>query len=247
MVRSLLVRGMLVGVVGAAVAFVFAYAFGEPPINSAIAFESGHAAHGAQDPELVSRSVQSTLGLGVAVLLYGSALGGIFALAFAFAYGRIGALAARATSVLVAAGGFVAVCLVPFVKYPANPPAVGDPATIGRRTALYLLMIGVSVLAAIAAVMLGRALVVRLGAWNAALVGIGTFVAVALVAGVVLPGVDEVPEHFPATALWRFRLASVGTQLVLWTTLGLLFGALTERSTRRRAATAPAVPAVPAA
>ncbi|MGO9135375.1 MAG: hypothetical protein ACLP8A_15190 [Methylovirgula sp.] len=30
--------------------------------------------------------------------------------------------------------------------------------------------------------------------------------------------------------LWRFRLAALGLQLVLWTAIGLLFGVLTERS-----------------
>jgi len=30
--------------------------------------------------------------------------------------------------------------------------------------------------------------------------------------------------------LWRFRVASLGTQLVLWAGIGLLFGALAERS-----------------
>src|SRR5207253_8446629 len=99
MVRGLLVRGMLVGVIAAAVAFVFASMFGEPPIDAAIAFESAHATPGMADPELVGRSVQKTVGLGVAVILYGAALGGIFAEAFAFAYGRVGALGTRATSV----------------------------------------------------------------------------------------------------------------------------------------------------
>jgi predicted cobalt transporter CbtA len=242
MVRTLLVRGMVVGVVGAAFAFVFASLFGEPSINAAIAFEYAHTAPGADEPELVSRSVQSTIGLGLAVTLYGSALGGIFALAFAFAYGRLGTLTTRGTAVVVAAIGFVAMYLMPFVKYPANPPAVGNPETIGRRSILYLLMVLVSALSAVAAVMLSRTSMARLGQWNATLLGAGVFVLLVAVAGAVLPGVNEVPDTFPATALWRFRLASVGTQLVLWTTLGLLFGALTDRSARRRAATAPAVP-----
>src|SRR5437764_909537 len=45
-----------------------------------------------------------------------------------------------------------------------------------------------------------------------------------------LPAVNEVPKDFPAVVLWRFRLASLGTQAVLWAALGLVFGALTERS-----------------
>jgi hypothetical protein len=237
MVRTLLVRGMLVGVVGAAVAFVFASIFGEPPIDSAIAFESAHAAPGMADPEVVSRSVQKTVGLGVAVVLYGAALGGVFAIAFAFGYGRLGALGTRGTSVLVAGIGFIAVYLVPLLKYPANPPAVGDPESIGRRSALYLLMVLISVLAAVGAVLLARSLVTRLGRWNAVLVAAGAFVVLVAVAGAVLPGINEVPDDFPASALWRFRLASAGMHLALWTTLGLLFGALTERSVRRRSAT----------
>ena len=50
-----------------------------------------------------------------------------------------------------------------------------------------------------------------------------------IVAYLVMPGTDPVPAAFPATALWRFRLASVGVQAVLWATLGIGFGALTER------------------
>jgi hypothetical protein len=79
------------------------------------------------------RTIQSTVGLVVAVLIYGAALGGVFAVAYAFAQGRIGRLGARATALLVAAAGFVAVELVPFLKYPANPPAIGSADTIGRR------------------------------------------------------------------------------------------------------------------
>ena len=67
--------------------------------------------------------------------MYGLALGGLFALAFAFAYGRVARASPRATALWLAAAAFVVVYLVPFLKYPANPPAVGDPDTIGRRTA----------------------------------------------------------------------------------------------------------------
>jgi hypothetical protein len=234
--RSLLVRGMLVGVVAAALAFVFATVFGEPQIDRAIAFEDGHAMPGMAAPELVSRTVQSTWGLGVATAIYGAALGGIFGLAYAFAHGRLGRLAARGTALLVAGVGFVAVFLVPYLKYPANPPSVGRSDTIGQRTALYFAMMLVSVAAAVGAVLVARNLVPRLGGWYAVLVAIGGFLAVVLVAGQVLHPINEVPEDFPATVLWRFRIASLGMQAVLWATFGLLFGELTERSLRRHAA-----------
>jgi len=42
-----------------------------------------------------------------------------------------------------------------------------------------------------------------------------------------------VPDQFPALLLWNFRIASVGAQLIMWATLGLLFGALTQRAAAR--------------
>jgi predicted cobalt transporter CbtA len=48
----------------------------------------------------------------------------------------------------------------------------------------------------------------------------------------VLPEINEVPEHFSAVVLWRFRVAALGMQLVLWAVIGLLFGVLTERGGR---------------
>jgi hypothetical protein len=45
-----------------------------------------------------------------------------------------------------------------------------------------------------------------------------------------LPAINEVPDQFSAAVLWRFRVASLGIHAVLWTTIGLLFGALTERA-----------------
>ena len=66
--------------------------------------------------------------------------------------------------------------------------------------------------------------------WSAALNAAGAYLVVIVAANLLLPDVDVVPDSFPATLLWQFRLAALGTQLILWTTIGLLFGALTERA-----------------
>src|SRR5579862_5225487 len=98
MVRALLVKGMLAGALAGLLASGFAWVFGEPQIELAIGFEhhlahmAGHGMAGhemADEPALVSRAVQSTIGLLTGVVVYGAALGGIFALVFAFADGRI--------------------------------------------------------------------------------------------------------------------------------------------------------------
>ncbi|MEV4620287.1 CbtA family protein [Asanoa sp. NPDC049573] len=229
--RSLLIRGMLVGLAAGVLAFGFAYLVGEGPIDAAIAFEAAHAEAG--EPALVSRTVQSTFGLLTATLVYGVAFGGIFSMVFAAAYGRIGRLGARATAALVGLAGFVTVALVPFLKYPANPPATGSEDTIGRRTSLYFLMVVIALATLALAVYIGRSQVARFGAWNATLVAAGAFVAVIVVAHILLPPIEEIPEGFSPLVLWNFRLASLGTQVVVWAALGLGLGAVVERDIRR--------------
>jgi hypothetical protein len=231
---------MLVGVVAGLLAFGFARIFGEPQIDRAIAFEEqmSKAKGEAAEPELVSRETQAGIGLFTGVVVYGAALGGLFSLVFAFVYGRVGGLGPRTTAALLALGGFFAIVLIPEIKYPANPPSVGEPESIGYRTELFLLMLAISVAALVLAVMLARQLRARCGAWNAALIAGAAFVALIAIVQYMLPTINEVPGQFSADLLWRFRIASLGIQAVLWTTIGLLFGALTESSFARRLALA---------
>jgi predicted cobalt transporter CbtA len=138
--------------------------------------------------------------------------------------------AARVLSALLAAMGFVAIYLVPNLKYPANPPAVGSHETIGMRTALYFIMIAISLAAMIGSTSLKRLCVPRFGEWNANLIVAACYVVIVTLAGLLLPAVNEVPNGFPAVVLWQFRVAAFGAQLIMWGTLGLLFGALTQRA-----------------
>jgi|KBSMisStandDraft_5_1062788.scaffolds.fasta_scaffold105879_3 hypothetical protein len=231
MLRNLLLCGLLAGLCGGLLATGFARVVGETQINQAIAFEDSQYKAQGLPPEkpIVSRSLQSSLGLLTAAVVYGLALGGLFALAFAAAYGRVGRASPARTSILMAAGAFVVLYLVPFIKYPANPPSVGDPDTITKRTALYLIMILISLLAAIAAVRLRKVLSERWSGTTATLVAGFGFLLVVVVAGALLPPINEVPKTFPAVTLFRFREASLGMQLVIWTTIGLVFAATAER------------------
>jgi predicted cobalt transporter CbtA len=163
------------------------------------------------------------------VAVYSTAFGGLFAIAFALASRRMGDFGPRATSGLLAAAGFVSLCLVPMLKYPANPPSVGLPETIDMRTSLYFSMLFISLAAVIAAGMLRRRLNRWFGEWNAALAAAGAYIVVMACMALALPDVNEVPEGFPATVLWQFRVASLGGQAVMWATLGILFGVLAER------------------
>ncbi len=249
MVGSILLRGMLVGVLAGLLAFGFARVFGEPQVDRAIALEGtlGHSHdHGdrdhaaspaggaAEEPELVSRETQAGFGLLTGAVVYGAAVGGLFALVFAFAYGRVGRLDARATAGLLALAAFIALVVVPGLKYPPNPPAVGNPDTIGERTSLFFIMLAISVASLVLAVSLALRLARRHGGWTAGLIAGAVYIAIIAITQVVLPAVNEVPEGFPADLLWQFRIASLGMHAVLWTTIGLAFGALAERSFARR-------------
>ena len=230
MVSGLLLRGLLAGILAGLLAAGFSFLAGEPSIERAIAFETTteHAAAQPAQPEIVSRSVQRGAELSTAYIVYGAAIGGLFSLVFALAYGRINGFDPNALSALLALAGFAAMVLVPELKYPANPPAIGAPETIGARTALYFAMLAISLLAMILAATIAPSFAVRLGSWNGALVSAAVFVAVAGIAGLALPPVDEVPVNFPASVLWNFRLASIGARAVLWAALGLAFGGMTQ-------------------
>ena len=241
--RSFLVRGLLAGLVAGLVAFGVAYVVGEPSINAAIAIEEsgGLGDHHAHDPTAnessgaaeVPRLLQSTVGLLTGTLVAGVTLGGLLGVLSALALGRFGRLGVRGVSLSLAAIGFVSVSLIPFVAYPPNPPAVGHPDTIVTRTALYFILLASSIIAAVAAVLVGRELAARWGAWYATLIAIAGYLLVTISALALLPSYSEVPADFSATVLYEFRAASLLTQLSLWASLGLVLGELLHRLQRR--------------
>ena len=253
MEKRLIARGLLAGTVGALLAFLFSRVCAEPVIGRAIAFEDGRSdvldAHGVHEhgAELFTRGVQANAGLGFGLLIFGVAMGALFAVVFCVISGRARGIAPRPLSALLAAGAFIAVYLVPFVKYPPNPPAVGQADTIRGRTGWYVVLVLASVVLAVAAVWLARRLVARLGAWNGGLLATAAYLVPIAVVAVLLPGIDETPQPlrdasgaivypgFPADVLYEFRLLALGTQLVLWATIGLVFGTLAGRLLGERA------------
>lgn len=237
--RDLLVRGMLAGVLAGILATGFGFVVGEPAIERAIALEEQAAeaaphTHGVSglpdEAPPVSRGIQRSLGLVTGLVVLGVAFGGAHAVLFAFARGRLGLTSDRGTALVVAVLTFIAFNLVPFLKYPANPPAVGHAETIAARTAAYVGMLAISVLLMVAAVLLQRMLTMTRSAWDASLLAGAGFVVLVAVTSLLLPVFAEVPETFPADVLWQFRLASLGAQLTLWLGIGIVFGILVDRA-----------------
>jgi predicted cobalt transporter CbtA len=224
-VGGLLLRGMVAGLVAGLLAAAFASLISEPSIERAVALEVASAAASGhlREPELVSRSVQKREGLLTAGAVYGAAIGGLFALAFALCHGRLGRQGARETAAALTIAGFVAIVLVPASKYPANPPASGDPDTIGARTALYFFFVLVSLAAMVLAATLYRSSRRRLGRATAGLASTAVAVVLLAAVGFLLPSAEVAGSNIPPDLVSTFRLASLATQAVLWATLGLGF------------------------
>jgi predicted cobalt transporter CbtA len=235
MEQRIIARGLLAGAAGGVLAFLFARFFVEPVIDRAIAYEDGlgdvHHDHGAHEHgvELFTRGVQSNIGMGFGVLAFSVAMGALFAVGYCLAYGRVGNVSTRLLSVLLGGGMFLALYVVPALKYPPNPPAVSLDETIRQRTLLYLLIVVLSAVLLVTAVWLGRRLAARLGAWSGTLVAAGSYVVAIAVVMWVLPTISETPADFPADVLYEFRLYSLGTQVVLWATIGLVFAPMAAR------------------
>lgn len=245
MVWTLIRRGLVVGVCAGLLAGVFAFVFGEPRVQDAIDIENAASAHASVGllplahigDWVVSRGEQRG-GLFLATALYGIAAGGLFAIAFAALRGRGSQRTDWELSTRLAAAIFVAIVLVPWLKYPPNPPAVGDPDTIGDRTSYYVVLLVGSALAMLAAARVVWSLKPDAPPWARPLAGAGTFVAVAGGLALALPGIQEVPKDFPAPLIWEFRLSSLGTQAVLWAAMGIGYGIAMYRA--QAAAAAPA-------
>jgi predicted cobalt transporter CbtA len=237
MLGSYIRRGALAGLAGGAASALVLLLVGESTIGDAIRLEE---AKGGGGHEVFSRGVQifgGALGVGFVSI----AIGVMFAVTFAAVRHRLPGRDDWQRAVVWGATAFVVVYLVPLAKFPANPPAVGDPDTINERTLLYAAMLAWSIGAAWAGAWLamwlrGRQVTdsVRLSATAVA------WVLLVAVGYVLIPGSPDAVAA-PATLVWRFRLVSAGGALTLWLVTGVAFGWLSLAAARRAAHSRPEV------
>ena len=151
MITPYLRRGIAAGLLAGLLAGLFAFFFGEPNVDRAIQFEEAAAVEGAAghshegEEEVFSRTIQKA-GLFFATGLSGVLVGGIFGMAYAYFGGRLASESEWTRSLSLAGAAFFGAFLIPFLKYPANPPAIGDTSTIGSRTTAYFAMVALSLL-----------------------------------------------------------------------------------------------------
>lgn len=213
LLRAGAISGAAGGVALAAVLLLFA----EGPIGTAVGLEGG-------DPrdERFSRGTQEAGGA-LGAVLFGIAVGLVFAVVFASVRHRLKLGSDGLRSLAVAGAGFVAVTLVPLVLYPPNPPGVEGGGSAGMRTWAYLTAVAWSVFAFVVAVKVARRLRRRgVGEQPAVLAAIALHLLLVLVAALALP--DRVPaSDLPAELVWELRLSSLLGGAALWGILGLVF------------------------
>lgn len=211
---------ILAGLLAGAALAVFHGLLTEPVIDQAIAIEEAHEGHQDEGPPLVSRDTQKR-GLIVGSVLYGLFVGLIFGGTFYLAQSALPTRRVLTRAVWLALAGYCLVTLLPFLKYPANPPGVGQPETIEYRQSLYLAFLLLSLVGGVAAGVAARRGVPR---WLA----VTGFVVFALALYAVMPANPD-PTEMPLGLVLRFRALSLAGLTLFWLILGLAFGLLAER------------------
>ena len=215
-------RGGLAGACAGLLSGLFSLVFAEATLDRAIALEHSEGA------EVFSRDTQYA-GLLVSSVLAGVAIGIIFGVVYAVRHRRDPDSDPWGRALRLGLAGFLAVSLLPFIRYPANPPGTGDPDTVGVRTAWWLaaIVIGIATMAAVAEVRK------RLAAASTPLRDLATAGAVVLglVVILLLPATPP-SDGVPGELLWSFRLYSVAATGILWVGLGAGFGLAGWRSAK---------------
>lgn len=238
---SLLTRGLLAGGVAGILSGGLGWLAAEPVTDQAVELEEArsHAEHASsmeEHAEVFSRSTQH-FGLLVAMLVTGLALGLLFALVYAVVHRTDPESDPWARSLRLAGAGFVGAWLLPFLRYPANPPGVGEPGSVDSRSNLWMLAMALGLVAVVIAALLHHTLAQRGVSAPLRQLATAAVPVVVLVLLFVLPGNPD-PIEAPAELVWSFRLLSAGSMLVLWASLGVGFGLLGRRVAER--GTAPA-------
>ncbi|WP_151485095.1 CbtA family protein [Streptomyces albicerus] len=236
-------HGAVAGAAAGGVGATALYWLVEPSIRAAIAIEEAggpageagghsHAAggdhagsHGLAADALVPRDEQVVFAL-VTVLLVGILIGIAFALAHRVLGTRLPGKSPAGSAMTLAGLGFVAFTLAPAIIVPANPPAVGDPATVSLRAVTYLgtIVCAVALTTIVTALARAKELAPRSRAVAATALGIvGSLVLVW-----ALPNAaDPVPANVPADLVWEFRVGSLTQLGLMWLVLGAVFAYLT--------------------
>jgi predicted cobalt transporter CbtA len=156
----------------------------------------------------------------------GISLGALFGIVFALTRNSIPGSNDKKKALILAGVMLLVIYIVPALKYPANPPAVGDPETIYYRESLYITLLTISGFSALGLAFLYR----MLGDKKAKQIVVPVlYIGIIAAAFMILPpNPDEITA--PMDLVMGFRIASGLTISAFWGLLGLILGALWDKT-----------------
>lgn len=225
-IAIVLVSGALAGLIHGTVNFTIV----EPYLDQAIGIENKNLfASGAEEdtPEFWVeyegyRSWQKG-GQILAGVILGVSVGSLFGIVFALSKNSLPGSSYIKKSLLLSGIMWFTLYLIPFLKYPANPPTVGDGETVVLRAILYLSFIAISGFGAVGFYQLSKKLQNNKKLF--ALLGYGIFVSGVFFAMPENP--DEITA--PMNLVNEFRIMSVLGVTSFWISAGAILGLLWNR------------------
>ncbi|MGH9965810.1 MAG: CbtA family protein [Nitrososphaeraceae archaeon] len=197
----------------------------EPYIDQAIAIEVQDTVASGESvdvDELVQYRLWQKGGEIVAGTILGTSISALFGIVYIYSRDSLPGSNNKKKGLILAGIMFFVIFLIPALKYPANPPAVGDPETIEYRESLYTGMLVISGLTALGVAILYRSLGQTRRESRKIIVPTVYAVIIAL-AFVVLPATpDEIT--ISSNLLMNFRIVSTITMGIFWGILGILLG-----------------------
>ena len=249
--KRLLITSVIVGVIAGFLVGGFYNLFIVPVMERAIDLEEQRAASvtpsDAEDEggAEVSLGVQR-IGMVLGAAIYGAILGLFFSAGFVLLHRTAPGWPAVWVALTVGALGFWSLSLFPFIKYPLNPPGVGDEATLLSRQlgqALFMLLSAAAIGVALYAV---RRINGNLASMAARRMWLGAMLAVygalALIMVFAFPANPD-PVPVPIDLLELFRALTMSGQFLMWTLLAA--GVALALLWRQRTESARQVPAFP--
>lgn len=199
----------------------------EPTIDKAIALEVQKQVSLGENvnmSELIDYRYWQKAGAFAGGAIYGAGLASLFGVVFVFARSKLPGKNNKQKAILLAGIMWLVLFLMVALKYPANPPAVGDPETIYYRETLYVGYILISGLAA-----LGMAVIwIRTRINSKKIIIPLMYAAIMVTAYVVMPSNPDKIE-ISMDLIQTFRILTAITIGVFWGTLGLIFGSLWDK------------------
>ncbi|AJM92530.1 CbtA family protein [Nitrosopumilus piranensis] len=159
----------------------------------------------------------------LAGVILGVSVGSLFGIVFALSRNSLPGSNDVKKSLVLAGIMWLTLYFIPFLKYPANPPTVGDTETVVLRAILYLTFIAISGFGAVGFYQLSKKL--QNNKKLLALLGYGVFISAVFLAMPENP--DEITA--PMNLVNEFRIMSVLGVTSFWISVGIILGLLWNR------------------